>query len=149
MRKAILALFLATPLGCANGYKSSYVAGAVTKQFSTESYSVYSEQFNSKIDECCANEVCDPSSPSVITKTELDECMGNAFKSSTHDEIENAVKIYYAAAQAHTAVMQIADGSDDERRVATENLINAAINLLALLPEGKELVENLKQLTGR
>lgn len=149
MRRTALALSLALSAGCAGGYKASYVTGAVTKQFATESYDVYSEQFNQKIDECCAGGVCDPSSPDVITKSELDSCMGTAFEKSTHDKIETAVKVYHEAATTHTAAMQIVEGNEDERKAATNKLVETAIDLLELLPDGAKLVAKLKKLTGK
>jgi hypothetical protein len=149
MRRTALALSLTLFAGCASGYKASYVTGAVTKQFATESYNVYSEQFNDKIDECCAGDACNPESPDVITKTELDQCMGPAFENATHDKIEIAVNLYHEAAEAHTASMQIVNGSDEERKAATNKLLETAMDLLALLPEGNKLVAKLKKLTGK
>jgi hypothetical protein len=149
MRRTALGLSLFLFAGCATGYKASYVTGAVTKQFSTESYGIYSEQFNKKIDDCCAGDSCNPESPDVITKTELDQCMGPAYEQESHGKIELAIKVYHEAAKAHSAAMQIVDGSDEERKAATNALVDSAINLLELLPDGNKLVSKLKKLTGR
>jgi len=143
------ALVLTMSAGCASGYKASYVTGAVTKQFATESYDVYSEQFNKKIDECCTGGVCNPESPDVITKTELDECMGPAFNAETHDKIELAIKAYYDAAVIHTEAMKITEGDETARKAATNKILDTALSMLGLLPDGNKLVAKLKKLTGR
>ena len=75
--------------------------------------------------------------------------MGAAYEQSTHEKIELAIKVYHEAAKAHSAVMEIVDGSDEERKAATNALLDSAINLLELLPEGNKLVSKLKKLTGR
>lgn len=149
MRRTALGLSLVLFAGCATGYKASYVTGAVTKQFSTESYGVYSEQFNKKIDECCDGDSCNPESPDVITKTELDQCMGPAYEQASHEKIELAIKVYHEAAKVHSAAMEIAEGNDEERKAATAALLDSAINLLELLPDGNKLASKLKKLTGR
>jgi len=149
MRSTAIALSLFFLSSCATGYKASYVTGAVTKEVATESYVPYSEAFNKKIDECCAEGVCNPESPDVITKTQLDKCMGPKFEQSTHEKIEVAVKIYHEAAKAFTEAMKIPDASDEERKAATNALFESALNLLALLPEGDKRVAQLKKLTGR
>lgn len=149
MRRTALGLSLVLFAGCATGYKASYVAGAVTKQFSTESYGIYSEQFNNKIDECCAGDSCNPESPDAITKTELDSCMGTAFEQASHEKIELAIKAYHEAAKVHSSAMEIVECSDEERKAATNALLDSAINLLELLPNGNKLVSKLKKLTGR
>lgn len=149
MRRTALGLYLVLFAGCATGYKASYVTGAVTKEFSTESYGIYSEQFNKKIDECCSGDSCNPESPDVITKTELDQCMGPSYEQETHEKIEVAIKVYHEAAEAHSAVMQIVEGSDEERKAATNALLDSAIDLLELLPDGNKHVAKLKKLTGR
>ncbi len=149
MRRTALGLSLVLSAGCAVGYKASYVTGAVTKQFSTESYGIYSEQFNKKIDECCAGDSCNPESPDVITKSELDKCMGPKYENATHEKIELAIDVYYEAAKVHSSVMQIVEGSEEERKAATNALLESAISLLELLPDGDKLVSKLKKLTGR
>ena len=143
MRRIVLALSLSLTAGCAGGYKASYVKGAVTKQLATESYDVYSEVFNEKLDEC------DPANnDSVATKTELDECLGKFFDNEDHGKIEVAVKAYHVAAQAHTKAMTAVDGSDEERKAAPGKVLEAALELLSLFPEGEKLVTKLKSLTG-
>lgn len=143
MRRIALALSLTLTAGCAGSYKASYVAGAVTKQFATESYDVYSEQFNAKLDECNPE-----NNPEVTTKTELDGCMGDAYAKPTHDKIETAVKTYHEAAKIHTEAMIVVDGSADERKAATKKVLESAMSLLSLFPKGEELVKKLKKLTG-
>ncbi len=125
------------------------MTGVVTKEVATESYVPYSEEFNKKIDECCTGDVCNPESPDVITKTQLDECMGPKFEQSSHDKIEAAVQIYHEAAKAFTEVMKLPNASDEERKAATNALFDSALNLLTLLPEGDKRVARLKELTGR
>ena len=143
MRRIALALSLTFTAGCAGSYKASYVTGAVTKQFSTESYGVYSEEFNKKLDGC------DPANnDSVTTKTELDECMGKGYAKPTHEKIETAVKVYYEAAKIHTEVMIAVDGTPEERKAATKRLLESAMALLSLFPEGEKLVKKLEKLTG-
>ena len=143
MRSFVLAISLLFTAGCAGTYKASYVTGAVTKQFATESYGVYSGLFNAKLDEC------DPANnESVTTKTELDECMGPAFEKATHAQIETAVTAYHEAATIHTDLMIASDGTDEERRAATKSLFAAAAKLLALFPAGEKLVNRLESLTG-
>ncbi len=143
MRRIVLALSLSLTAGCAGGYKSSYVAGAVTKQLTTESYDIYSEGFNEKLDEC------DPANnDSVATKTELDKCLGKFFDNDGHGKIETAVKAYHAAAKVHTEVMIAVDSTDEDRKAATQKVLEAAMELLSLFPEGEKLVNKLKSLTG-
>lgn len=143
MRSIALAFSLITATGCAGSYKASYVTGAVTKQFATESYAVYSEEFNKKLDEC------DPANnESVTTKTELDECMGKFYAKPTHEKIELAVKVYHEEAKIHTQVMIAVDATPEERKEATRKVLESAFNLLSLFPEGESLVNKLKKLTG-
>ena len=143
MRDKILAISLLLTLGCAGGYKASYVTGAVTKQFATESYDAYSEMFNEKLSEC------DPATnEKVNTKSQLDECMGEAYAKPTHEKIELAVKAYHEAAVIHTEAMKLVDGPADERSAATQKMLDAAMNLLGLFPDGEKLVKKLKKLTG-
>lgn len=140
-----ISLILATgsATGCAGSYKGSYVTGAVTKQFATESYNVYSDQFNEKL------EACSPANnDSVTTKTELDECMGRGYAKPDHERIERATKVYHEAAKIHTQVMIAVDGSPEERKAATKKLLESAMDLLSLFPEGEKLVKKLKKLTG-
>lgn len=141
MRRIILAVSLVTMTGCAGSYKASYVTGAVTKQFATESYEAYSEILNKKIEEC------DPENNLEIkTKSNFDDCLGPGFKDEDHDKIEDLVKGYHAAAKVHTDVMIVVDASDEERKEATQNLVNSAINFLEVLPNGDKLAGKLRSL---
>jgi hypothetical protein len=149
MRQTAIALSLIFLSGCAAGYKASYVTGAVTKEVVTETYSPYSEEFNKKIDECCSGDVCNPQSSDVITKTQLDKCMGSKFESSTHEKIEAAVKMYHEASKAFTEVMKLVDASDEQRKAATSALFESALNMLELIPGGNKQVAKLKKMTGR
>jgi len=149
MRHTVFALSLTLLTGCAGAYKTSYVTGAVTKQVATEAYNPYSELFNDKLDECCANDACNPESPNVITKTQLDECMGPAYEKATHDKIETASKAYYEIAEIHTSVMKSVDASPEEMKAVTNELVASAIDLIALLPDGDKLVAKLKMLIGK
>ena len=143
MRRTFLAISLAFVTACAGSYKASYVAGAVTKQLATESYDVYSAEFNKKATEC------DPqTNESITTKTELDECMGKAYAKPTHDKIKVGVAAYHEAAKAHTNVMVAVDGSAEERKAATQAVLESAIELLSLFPNGEKLVKKLKSMTG-
>ncbi|KKK97546.1 hypothetical protein LCGC14_2651660 [marine sediment metagenome] len=143
MRRLVFALSLTLSAGCASGYKISYVAGAVTKQFATESYDVYSEQFNKKLDEC------DPANnDTVTTKSSLDECMGKYYAKPAHEKIETAVKTYHEAAKIHTQSMIAVDADPEERKDATRKILDAAIDLLSLFPDGEKLVKKFKKLTG-
>jgi hypothetical protein len=45
--------------------------------------------------------------------------------------------------------MQIVEGNEDERKAATNKLVETAIDLLELLPDGAKLVAKLKKLTGK
>jgi len=145
MRQAVLALFLSlSTASCASAYKVSYVTGAVTKEFTTENYKIYSEQFNKKLDECKPE-----NNPNVTTKTELDKCMGKYFEHATHEKIELAVEVYYKAAEAHTGVMIATKATDEERRTAAKQVLDAAIGLISLFPNGEKLVKKLKMLTRR
>lgn len=143
MKSKILAVSLLFTLGCAGGYKASYVTGAVTKQFATESYDVYSKEFNKKLTEC------DPATnESVNSKSQLDECMGPAYAKPTHEKIETSVKAYHEAAVIHTETMIAIDGTSEERKAATEKVLKSAMTLIELFPDGEKLVKKLKQLTG-
>jgi len=143
MRRNALALSLLLTAGCAGGFKVSYVTGAVTKQFTTESHDIYSESFNEKLTECSPQ-----NNDSITTKTELDECMGRGYAKPDHDKIEVAVKVYHAAAKVHSNTMIAVDGSADERSAATKGILEAAMALLSMFPEGEKLVAKLKKLTG-
>jgi len=143
MRRIALAVSLTVLTGCAGSYKAAYVTGAVTKQFAEESYEAYSEILNTKIDQC------DPeNNESVKTKSDFDECLGNGFEKEDHDKIEEGVKIYHAAAKVHTDVLIAVDATDEERKQATQNLLNSALEFLELLPNGDKLTAKLRKLTG-
>jgi hypothetical protein len=142
-RTAPLVLSLLFTVGCAGSYKASYVTGAVTKQLTTESHDIYSKEFNEKLDECDPN-----NNSSVTTKTELDECQGKFFDKADHDKIEVAVKVYYEAAKIHSESMVLVEGSAEERKAATQKILESAMALLSLFPDGENLVKKLKKLTG-
>lgn len=143
MRRIVLAISLTVLASCAGSYKAAYVTGAVTKQFATESYEVYSELLNEKIEEC------DPENNEAIkTKSDFDNCLGPGFEKKDHDKIEEVVKVYHAAAKVHTDVLIAADATDEERKEATENLLDSAIQFLELLPNGDKLTAKLRKLTG-
>lgn len=140
MRSMVLTMILLT--GCAGSYKASYVTGATTKQFATESYDIYSESFNKKVSEC------DPdNNESVTTKSELDQCM-DGFSSASHDKIEIAAKVYHESAKIHTAIMSSIDASPEERIAATKQVVKSAIALLELFPDGEKLASKLSKLVG-
>ncbi len=143
MRRIVLALSLTLVSGCAGSYKASYVAGAVTKQFATESYDVYSGFFNEKLNECSP-----ANNESVTTKAELDECMGKFYAKPAHEKIETAVKAYYEAAKIHSDIMVSVDSTPEERKEATKRVLESAMNLLSLFPDGEKLVNKLKKLAG-
>lgn len=144
MRRVFLGLSLALlTTGCAGSYKAAYVTGAVTKQLATESYDLYSEELNKKIDEC------DPANnEKITTKGEFDDCLGPFFKKEDHDKIEDVVESYHAAAKVHTDVLIAVDSTDEERKEATKALLNSAIEFLETLPDGDKLVAKLRKLTG-
>lgn len=143
MRRIALVFSLFTLSACAGSYKASYVAGAVTKQFTTDAYDIYSEQFNKKLDEC------DPQNNSAVTtKEQLDDCMGDAFKKETHDKIELAAKAYYEAAKVYSEIMMFTDGDAESRKESTRKVLESSMNLLSLFPDGEKLVNKLKGLTG-
>ena len=128
---------------CAGTYKHSYVTGAITKEFATESYGIYSDHLNEKIEEC------DPDNNDAIkTKSDFDECLGNGFKASDHDKIKKAVEIYHSAAKVHSDVMVAAASSDEDRKAATQKLVESALALIALMPNGEELVKKFKRISG-
>lgn len=143
MRRIFLAISLAFVTACAGSYKASYVVGAVTKQLATESYAIYSEGLNEKISEC------DPhTNESITTKTELDECMGDQYGYETLEKIEVATNAYHEAAEIHTGIMIAADGSAEERKAATQAVLDSAMEMLSILPNGEKLVKKLKSMTG-
>jgi hypothetical protein len=143
MRRIAWAISLALFTACAGSYKASYVAGAVTKQFATESYDVYSGEFNNKLDECSPE-----NNGAIKTKRDLDKCMTPMYEKATHEKIETASKAYGEAAKIHTEVMIVVDATDDERLEATKKVLDAAMGMLSLFPEGEKLVRKLKSLIG-
>jgi len=144
MRRIAMSLSFLLLTGCAGSYKAAYVTGAVTKQFTTESYGIYSDELNKKIDEC------DPeSNPKITTKGEFDSCLGPFFKKDDHEKIESLVESYHAAAKFHSNVLLVVDAEDDARADATRKLFESAIDFLESLPEGDELALKLRKLTGK
>lgn len=148
MYKAAVALLLFS-FGCSSaGYKTSYVMGAVTKEFSTNAYDIYSNELNQRINECCDGGVCEKDSEDQITKSELDECLGNFFNKEDNDKIKTAIDAYYEAAQIHTAAMSAVDGDPGQQKDAALAVLNSAKEMLKLLPNGEKLVKDLNKLTG-
>lgn len=143
MRRIFLAISLAFVTACAGSYKASYVVGAVTKQLATESYDIYSVELNEKVSECDHH-----TNESITTKTELDECMGDKYAWEMLEKIELSVRAYHEAAKIHTGVMVAVDGSAEERKAATQAVLDSAIEMLSLFPNGEKLVKKLKSMTG-
>ncbi len=148
MKKIVLAVALVAATGCASKFKTAYVGGAVAKEFVTESHQVYSDELNVKYDEC--DPAKNPDS-GVKTKTDLDECVGDAFKQSTHDKIVKALAAYKAAATVLTAILvkhQGGGATDEELKKAWVDVRAAAFVLLEELPKAGELTKRLKALLG-
>ncbi len=140
MRRIALAISLALITGCAGSYKASYVTGAVTKQFATESYDVYSGEFNKKLDECSPE-----NNDAIETKRDLDKCMTPMYEKATHDKIETASNAYGDAAKIHTEVLIAVDATSEERLEATRRVLDSPIGMLSLLPDGDKLGKKLKR----
>ena len=149
MRKEWSAVCLLCAIGCANGYRSSYVSGAVIKEFTTEAYLAYSAQLNQRIEVCCEGGVCTAGSENIISKEDFDACMGPSFSIEAHEDIEYLVKVYHETASAHTAIMSI-PGSDPEMMTeSAAELFDSAVELLRLIPGGDKKVESLEKILGR
>lgn len=143
--------FMAALLGvsflsaCSGSYRNTYLIGSATKEFTTQAYDVYSEEFNKKLQEC------DPENNSeVTTKTLFDECMGDAFKKDTHDKIVTAIDVFYEASKSLTAVLELQDASSKEdRQKAIDEILASAIALLEMLPNGEKMARDLKKIAGK
>ena len=145
---AILAAALSFS-GCANSYKSSYVTGAVIKQFTTEAYNVYSDALNLKVSECCSGGRCAEGSEVLFTMDEFDACMGPGFTKGDHDKVKMAAELYYSAAELHTQSMIYVDSDPEDRESAVIGIYRAAMSMLRLMPKGEELCDRLNKLTRR
>lgn len=159
----LLAFVLLVVIGCASSpYKRAYIAGSVTKEFVTETHSVYDERANDRL------AVCDPaqnSASKVTNKREMDACMTDWYKKSTQEKVVQALGVYNTLAIGMTAVMlgcePNEDGtkvsaatcakkiySDDELREWRGKLVAAAIEVLNLFPDAKKLTNRLSSLVG-
>lgn len=136
--------------GCASGYRAAYITGSVTKEFVSEAQAQYDAQANEKL------KACDPEvSPGngVTTKPEFDACMGAAFNADTQAKIVQALGVYRAAAQSATAALLAVDpdgkldsSTKTELVKAARVSVDAALEALALFPEGAAMAARLNRL---
>lgn len=136
--------------GCASGYRAAYITGSVTKEFVSEAQAQYDAQANEKL------KACDPEvSPDngVTTKAGFDACMGPAFNAETQAKIVQALGIYRAAAQSASAALLAVDpdgkldsATKAELMDAVRASVDAALEALALFPEGSSLAARLNRL---
>lgn len=137
MRRLLLAPLLLT--GCLNAHNKAYVAGSVANQITTQAHGVYDKAANARITEC------DPEANSdVTTKTEFDECLGPFVH---NDKVVEALTIYKAAASALFAVLSAPESTDAQKESARREAIDAALDALALIPDAKKYVDQLREIT--
>ena len=80
MKHWILAGVLALQ-GCATGYRATYTAAAVTKEFLTQEHAVYSAELNARFDECDPT-ISPHSGVELGNLDSLNECMSFCHASS-------------------------------------------------------------------
>ena len=127
--------------GCANARQNAYIAGKSTKELVDSAYGPWDEFVNEKIDEC--DEKVKPDEGGTIEQYEA--CLGPA---NEHDKVVQALEIYHTAALALFVVLSRQDAKDEDVKKAQQELLNAAKEILLLIPGANERIEQVKALVG-
>lgn len=128
-----------TVTGCANARQNAYIAGKSTKELVEGAYEPWDDYVNEKIDDC--SEKVDPDNGG--TKAEFEACLGPA---NEHDKVVAALEIYHTAALALFVVLSREDASDDDVKAARDELLQAAKEIILLIPGANERIEQIKAL---
>lgn len=138
-------VLLATLSGCANAWKTSYVGGAVAADFVVDTHKqAWSEPLNARAEECDAT-----LDPETDTKADFDECMG-VYASEHNSKVVRALEVYDASASVLAQLLLTTDPENpDEKKLlsAWGNVLNAALDLVSLFPEGEKYARQLRTLT--
>jgi hypothetical protein len=128
---------------CAGPWKSTYTAGAVTAQFVDDTHRIaWSEPLRERA-EACDNRL----DPEVDTKADFDQCLGPYV---ANDDVLLALERYNAAADVLAAVLLATDPEKPDRDklvAAWADVLDAALDLIALFPEAEKYSAQLKTLT--
>lgn len=143
-----LTLILTASAGCAAGYRATYGAGAITKEFVTQAHEVYSQELNERFDECDPRS--NPESTVLLGDLEsLNECMGDGYTKDDATSVLQALAAYVAASEVLSAVLLEMNSGREERRDAWVDVLEAALETISYFPEAREKADRLKHLLGR
>jgi hypothetical protein len=139
----LIPFLLVTLSACAGPWKSTYTAGAVTAQFVTDTHRIaWSEPLRERAEECDKR-----LDPEVDTKADFDHCLGQY---AANDVVLLALERYNAAADVLAAVLLATDPEKPDRAklvAAWADVLDAALDLIALFPEAEKYSGQLKTLT--
>lgn len=137
-------LCLLATSGCANAWRTAYVGGATTAKLVSETHKeAWSDPLNDQAT-ICAGKL----DPEQDTKADFDTCMG-PFTAKANDSVLKSLEVYNAAAAVLTEVLLATDPSNPDRDAlmsAYHNVLQAAIDLVAMFPKGKQYVDRLEML---
>jgi hypothetical protein len=140
----VLFLCLLATSACANAWRTAYVGGATTAKLVTETHKeAWSDPLNDQAVIC--NGKLDPEQH---TKADFDACMG-PFAPQNNDAVLEALEVYNAAAAVLSEVLLATDPTNPDRSQlmnAYHGVLQAAIDLVALFPKGKQYVDRLEML---
>ena len=138
----ILAFSFYFTAGCANAWKVAYVGGSTAASFVTDTHKqAWSKPLNAKAEECSA------SLTDENTKADFDACLGIY---TENDKVVKALEAYNAASEVLETVLLATDPENPDKAkllTAWTAVLDAALNLVALFPEGAKYTSQLQTLT--
>jgi len=131
-------------VGCGGPWKTTYVSAATTKELVTTVHKeTWSEPLRERKTKCGAE-----LDPEVHTKADFDRCT-EPFTEAAAAKVVQALEVYQVAATALSAVLMATDPANPDKaalRAALAEAIEAATQLLQLLPEGDRHLKTLNNL---
>lgn len=137
---ACLALMVVVLSGCAGAWQGTY-AGAKTLAVYVEDVhkNGWSEPLNAQVDEC------EESLAEDASMAEVDECLGEF--GVANPKVVKALEVYNEAAGVLGAALLATDPNSKDQSAVVEawaDVLAAALDLVALFPEGEKFVKQLK-----
>lgn len=127
--------------GCAgvSQKQQAYIAASVTKNVVEEAHAAYSRRLNARVDECTPEK-----NESIDTVRKFDECLGPY---AHNQKVVLALGIYRTAAVTLFELLRESETSDTQQVLAAKRrVLEAAFELLSLMPEAQPYVEELQEI---